>query len=130
MSTSLEALIERQAQAWESQDIEAILADYHPDALFVAPGGMVARGHAEIRQAAQDYFTQYHLIRARIMCVVTGEGGHSGAVEWHWSATNRTTGRREGTPDGIIVELRAGQIVRWREYFDTGTDEPEPWQDS
>lgn len=121
------ALVQRQARAWQEQDLAAILADYHPDAVFEAPGGLVAQGHTAIGQATLSYFADYHQITARVMVTVADPGGQRGAVEWHWSATHRQTGVREGTPDGIIVELRNGLISRWREYFDTAYDQPEPW---
>ncbi|GAC1397038.1 MAG: SgcJ/EcaC family oxidoreductase [Chloroflexota bacterium] len=125
MSTAFFELVRRQARAWEEGDVEAILADFAPEATFLAPG-TVLRGHEEIRAGAEAYFARYHAIRARINRMVIDSTGRAGAVEWHWSATNRATGVREGTPDGIIVDLRDGLVTRWREYFDTATDEPEP----
>src|SRR5579859_5011492 len=125
MATAFAELVQRQARAWEEQDVEGILADFHPDAVFAAPG-MTVRGHDDIRQAVLEYFACYHQIRARIILVIADPSGRHGAVEWHWSATSRASGVREGTPDGIIVDLRDGLITRWREYFDTETDEPEP----
>jgi uncharacterized protein (TIGR02246 family) len=120
---SFAELVARQARAWEEQDVEAILDDFHPDAVFAAPG-MMLQGHDQIGEGAQDYFDRFDEIEVRVTLIVEDPSGLRGAVEWHLSARDRATGQREGTPDAIIVELRDGLITRWREYIDTATDEP------
>lgn len=110
------ALIERQARAWERADVEAILADFAPDCLFITPGGRW-QGHAAVRAAAEAAFAAVTDVRISITRVLLD--GAQGAVEWTWRETSRADGRRHTVEDGIIFELRDGRIVYWREYFDT-----------
>jgi uncharacterized protein (TIGR02246 family) len=51
-TASARALVEQAARAWERQDLDAIVAPFAPDALFVSPGGRW-RGRPAIRAAAQ-----------------------------------------------------------------------------
>ncbi|HWE62444.1 MAG TPA: hypothetical protein VHB98_12095, partial [Chloroflexota bacterium] len=45
--------------------------------------------------------------------------GDTGALEWVWSEVDRASGRSVTMEDAIVFTLRDGQIVYWREYFDT-----------
>jgi uncharacterized protein (TIGR02246 family) len=48
------ALVERQARAWERADLDAIVADFAEDGLFISPGGRW-RGQVAIRAAAASF---------------------------------------------------------------------------
>lgn len=110
------ALVERQARAWEAEDLDAIVADFAEDGELVSPGGRWV-GEAAVRAAAAAFFRVATDVRAEVTTVLID--GDDGAVEWHWSYLDRSTGRRVGTPDGILFSLRDGRITSWREYFDT-----------
>jgi uncharacterized protein (TIGR02246 family) len=110
------ALIARQARAWEHADVEAIVADFAPDCLFIAPGGRW-QGHHALRAAAEASFAASTAVQITITRVLLD--GDQGAVEWTWSETGRADGRRHTVEDGIIFQLSAGKISYWREYFDT-----------
>jgi ketosteroid isomerase-like protein len=44
--------------------------------------------------------------------------GDQGAAEWTWRERLRDDGSRRTYEDALIFELRDGQLVYWREYFD------------
>jgi len=109
-------LVERQAKAWEAADVEAALADFAPDALFVSPGGRW-QGQAAIRAAIQAFFADAGEVEVEITRVFIA--GNQGAAEWTWSERRYADNSRHTAEDAIIFELQAEKIVYWREYFDT-----------
>ncbi len=110
------ALVERQARAWERADLSAIVADFAPDGVLISPGGRW-QGHDALRAAAMSFFADAMDVQVIVTRVLLD--GDAGAVEWTWSETRRADGRRRGVEDAIVFVVRDGQIVYWREYFDT-----------
>ena len=115
-ATDLAAMVKRQANAWETQDIVSLITDFAPQAVFVA-GGLTFNGTEEIQQAAEDYFRNFTDTKIKIKRMILAE--HQGAVEWHWSDRNQKTGKTSIAEDAIIFELgEDGKIIYWREYIE------------
>lgn len=114
-SEQIQAMIVRQAQAWEEQDAQAIADDFAEDAIFIA-AGFKFTGKQQIRKAAQDYFKQFHHTSVTIKRTIID--GDCGAVEWDWRDQNRKSGIEGFAEDAIIFELAKGKIVYWREYIE------------
>jgi uncharacterized protein (TIGR02246 family) len=114
-SEQIQAMIVRQAQAWEEQDAQAIADDFAEDALFIA-AGFKFDGKQQIKKAAQDYFKQFYQTSVKIKRTIID--GNCGAVEWDWRDQNRQTGKKGFAEDAIIFELANGKIVYWREYIE------------
>ena len=112
------ALVARQARAWERADLDAICADFAPDAVFISPGGLW-HGPDAIRAAALAFFESSTRVQVDITRILFD--GSQGAIEWTWSETRRADGRRTTVDDGIIFAMRGDQIVYWREYIDTAS---------
>lgn len=112
----VQAMVARQARAWEDGNLDAIVADFAHDGVLHSPGGRW-QGQEAIRAAAANFLTLYEDVRVEITRVLLQ--GDEGAVEWTWNETRRSDGLRTSTEDGIIFTLRDGKILRWREYFDT-----------
>ena len=110
------ALIKRQARAWETGDVAAILADFAPDGVLISPGGQW-RGHAALRAAAEAFFATVTAVQITITRVLLD--GDQGAVEWTWRETRRASNQTYTAEDAIIFVVRDGRIVFWREYIDT-----------
>lgn len=107
-------LVNRQAMAWQSNDAEAILADFAVDALFISPGGRW-RGHEQIAAAAHAFFsatTEIQIGVTRVLC-----DGDQCAVEWSWRETRLLDNSQHSADDAIIFTLQNGEIVYWREYI-------------
>lgn len=111
----IEAMVIRQARAWENQDAQAIADDFAEDALFIA-AGFEFQGKQKIEQAARDYFQQFHQTRVKIKNLIIE--GDRGSVEWDWRDRQRNNGRTGFAEDAIVFELAEGKIIYWREYIE------------
>lgn len=115
-STAIETLVNRQAKAWETQDVASLIGDFAPDAIFKA-GGFTFTGVDAIQKAAEDYFRQFTDTEVEIKRILVEK--NQGAVEWDWRDRNQKTGKISAAEDAIIFELRDdGKIVYWREYIE------------
>ena len=115
VDSSIKQLVERQANAWESANIDKLLADFAEDSVFIVPGS-VYRGKREIQEAAKGYFTQFTDTKVTIKRIIIQE--NQGAIEWAWSEKNKKTGEQSQAEDAIIFELENDTIKYWREYID------------
>ena len=104
------------ARAWREGDLEAIMADYAPDVVLIAPGVRL-EGPDALRVSNERYLAEYTNIDVELTRVIVD--GDQGALEWTWSETRRADGRRRSVDDAIVFVLRDRKIVYWREYFDT-----------
>ncbi len=108
-------IVMRQAQAWSEQDVQVIANDFAEDAVFIA-AGFKFQGKQQIKQAAQNYFQQFHHTSVKIKRIVIE--GKQGAVEWDWRDQERKTGKKGYAEDAIIFELENNKIIYWREYIE------------
>ena len=108
-------IVERQARAWESQDVTAIVDDFASDAVFIA-AGFRFDGQQEIGKAARDYFEKFHRTSVEIKRIVIDD--NKGAVEWDWRDRDRKSNKEGFAEDAIVFELENGKIVYWREYIE------------
>ena len=123
-ATDIESLVERQASAWENQDVESLVSDFAPDAVFKA-ANFTFNGVDGIKNAAQNYFRDFVDTKVEIKRIIVE--GNQGAVEWDWSDRNRKTGKPSAAEDAIIFELNDdGKIVYWREYIEKKNIEKTP----
>ncbi|NJL52609.1 MAG: nuclear transport factor 2 family protein [Hydrococcus sp. SU_1_0] len=122
-SAQIKELVLRQAQAWEDQNAKAIANDFAENAIFIA-GGFKFVGQEQIRQAALDYFREFHQTSVEIKrIIIDGDReafpeGNRGAVEWDWRDQNRKTGKEGRAEDAIVFELAKDKIIYWREYIE------------
>lgn len=114
--TALQALVERQAKAWETQDVVSLIGDFAPDAVFKA-GGFTFKGMNAIQKVAEDYFRQFRDTKVEIKKMIIKD--RQGAVEWNWSDRHKETGKPSAAEDAIIFEVGdKGKIIYWREYIE------------
>ncbi len=113
----IRSLVERQARAWESGDVAALLADWHDRGVLTAPGVVVS--YPELERAFREFHAGYHELAVTIRTVFHSADRRRVAIEWDWTVTRRADGARGTTPDAILADLEDGLIVSWREYFDT-----------
>ncbi len=114
--TATLAMVERQALAWETQDVSSLIGDFAADAIFIA-GGFTFKGVDAIEKAAADYFQQFTDTKVKIKRTIIKD--RQGAVEWDWSDRNKKTGKPSAAEDAIIFELQDdGKITYWREYIE------------
>ena len=110
----IEAIVFRQAQAWENQDAKAIADDFAEDAVFIA-AGFEFLGKQKIEQAAKDYFGGVDRTTVTIKNIIIEE--NKGVVEWDWRDLNKA-GKEGFAEDAIVFELAQEKIIYWREYIE------------
>ena len=108
-------MVERQARAWESQDVAGIIDDFAINAVFIA-AGFKFDGREQIEKAARDYFQKFHRTSVEIKRIIVD--GDRGAVEWDWRDRERKSNKEGFAEDAIVFELQNGKIVYWREYIE------------
>lgn len=109
-------IVERQALAWETGNVSAIVSDFAPNGVFIA-GKFTFQGIAEIKKAAEDYFKGFTDTKVEIKRVIIDN--LQGAVEWNWSDRNIATNQVSYAEDAIIYQLnKNGKIIYWREYIE------------
>ena len=115
-TTAIKTMVERQANAWETQDVSSLIGDFAPDAVFKA-GSFTFKGIDAIQNAAESYFRQFKDTKVTIKRIIVED--RQGAVEWDWSERNRKTNAPSAAEDAIVFELGDdGKIVYWREYIE------------
>lgn len=116
--TATQAMVQRQAQAWETGNVAQIINDFAPNAVFIA-GGFKFEGVEAIEKAATDYFRQFSDTQVTIKRIILSDSQGAGAVEWDWSDRNIQSGTISRAEDAIIFELQDdGKIIYWREYIE------------
>lgn len=114
----IRALVERQARAWETGALAALLADWDERGVLTAPGVTVP--YPELARVFREFHAGFHELAVTIRTVFHDAGRRRVAIEWDWSVTRRADGARSTTPDAILADLADdGRILSWREYFDT-----------
>jgi uncharacterized protein (TIGR02246 family) len=111
-----EALVRRQARAWETNDYELAAADWLPDGELIAPAGRWKL--PELRSEMNAFHADYRDLKVTVVQVFSSCDGTQVAIEWLWEVTRRSDGERSVTRDAIIVDLVDGRVKSWREYFD------------
>jgi ketosteroid isomerase-like protein len=114
----LEGLTTRFLEAWNSQDLERVVACYTEDVRYRDPN---TRGHVEGRDALRRYlrklFGSWQMTWARreVFELAAGAG-----VAFLWHATFRRPGGTQVVEaDGMdLVILRGDRLVRNEVYFD------------
>jgi hypothetical protein len=107
MTESPQALIQRQLDAYNARDVDALLATYAPDAhQYEHPGKLLAAGHAEMRPRMAERFKEENLHARLLQRVVMGN-----IVIDHEEVT-RTFPEGTGTVEMVaIYEVVDGRIA-------------------
>jgi uncharacterized protein (TIGR02246 family) len=109
----------RHIALWECGDLDAVLADYHQDAVVIVPTGHILKGRGAIAASLAEFFARFQDVELRLQKVMAL--GDELAVEWIFACTERTSGRRGRVRGAAFISLREGKIARWREYWDINT---------
>ena len=117
-------LLAHRTEAWRRLDVEALVADYAPDAVIESPmAGGTTQGLDQIKQVFQTYFVAFPNLqmeenevvidgqRAAVLATFEGNdvGGFMGMPP---------TGRRVTIPVVFLYEFKDGKIVRDRRVYD------------
>ena len=122
-SEQVQCLIQQARDAWVNGDADTFVSLFTPDGEFIVPGSR-SRGAAEIRAVFWQFAIAHTDVEIDIRRLLID--GNQAMVEWHWQDTEIATGDRTDADDAIVVDFRAGQISRWREYIDTQSRKAQP----
>jgi steroid delta-isomerase-like uncharacterized protein len=115
-----ETIAERWAAAWNSHDVEKIVALFAADGIYQdVPFGTTSRGSAALRNYAKSYFDAVPDMKT----VVTGSAlaGGRGYIEWTFSGTDvgiYKTNKPFSISGVSIIATRAGKITSDRDHYD------------
>lgn len=108
LSSDPESVVQRQLEAFNSKDLEALLAGYSEDAeLYEYPSKLVGRGSAELRRRFAERFKEPNLHAGLIHRAVVG------SMVMDHEIVTRTFPEGNGTLEVVMIyEVAAGRIAR------------------
>ena len=116
MSDGPRAVAEAYWRDESARDVDAVMSHYHPDAEFREPGGLLRRGHAEIREFYAASCAAFPGLWVKIINEIVI--GDRGALEWVAELTDHD-GKHYPASGVNIVEVRDGRFTSVHSYFDT-----------
>ena len=128
-TTAIEALAERYGEAWNSQDLDGILALHAEDGTFRLhiPGGEPVEGYAAIREAFAGFLRQLPDIRFEPRRLLAGPGfwALESTMTGTAAAPFDVDGERVDAPDARIevdavdvITVRDGLVMTKDTYLD------------
>jgi len=113
------ALVRRQIAFWQdNRDDVGAVDDWCSDGVLTAPRG-VRVAAPDIAATINGWHEMLRDLQVDLTTLVSSPDGTWLTIEWTWEVTRKRDGATSITPDAIVVELRDGKILSWREYFDT-----------
>ncbi len=105
--TSPEAVVQRQLDAYNARDLDALLATYAPDARqYALPATLLATGHAEMRPRFAARFQEPNL-HARLL-----QRAVMGSIVVDHEEVSRTFPEGPGKVDLVVVYEVADGLIR------------------
>jgi Predicted ester cyclase len=96
---------------------------YTDDVIYEdVPFGLIARGHAELRKMAANFFAGVPDLKLEV--VGSTSMGNRGTVEWVFSGTDvglYKTGKKFSVLGASVYELRGGKFFANRDYYDSAS---------
>ena len=128
--SSMQELADRYGEAWNAQDLEAIMAMHAPDGTFQlhAPGSQPVVGHEAVRQAFAGFLAQLPDIHFEPVRLHTGpshwvlESVMSGTVSAPIEVEGETIdapGKRVEVDFLDVIAVEDGLLARQDSYLDT-----------
>ena len=127
MTQENKRLVEQVFKFETSHEIDKVLALFAEDATYEdVPLGVMAEGHAKIRELLETMFTSMPDFTMTCVSIVTNED--SGSAEWIQSGTFcgdfgdlKATGKPFSVRGALIVRFANGRISRWTDYWSKST---------
>jgi steroid delta-isomerase-like uncharacterized protein len=116
-------IVEQMFAGWNSRDADKVAAAFSENAVYEdVTAGNISRGRAEVRKWAAGAFEVFDNFKMEVVSSAFHNG--SGVVEWTWSGTDKAihgTGKNFSVRGVSIVEIRKGEIFRYKEFYDWAT---------
>jgi len=114
--TSVKQLLDRNIKALNAKDIEGLLANQQPDVELVIPGGVILRGHEQVRQYTEALWTAFPDGAFSFAGQVLAED--AAATELVFTGTHTgplATANGMIPPTGKRVTLHSASILRFKD---------------
>jgi ketosteroid isomerase-like protein len=111
---SIVTLVTDHARAWEEDNLDLFLSTIHEDILFAYPGRRLNK--QELIEDYKFYHESFKDTNVYIHNIIVD--GDMVSVEWQFAMTEKESGKRTATSDGIIGKIQDGKIILWKEYLD------------
>jgi len=109
--------------AWNAHDADKVASLYTDDVVYEDVAfGLTARGHAELRKMAADFFTGVADFKLELVSNKTM--GNHGSCEWIFSGTDVgmfKTGKKFSVRGASVYEVRGGKFSTNRDYYDAAS---------
>jgi steroid delta-isomerase-like uncharacterized protein len=116
-------LVQKNFAAWNAHDADRVASLYTDDVIYEDVAfGLTARGHAEMRKMAADFFASVPDLKLEVVSS-TSMGNH-GSVEWVFSGTDVglfKTGKKFSVRGASVYELRGQKFSANRDYYDSAS---------
>ena len=116
-------LVQSNFAAWNAHDADKVASLYTDDVIYEdVPFGLVARGHAEMRKMAADFFASIPDLKLEV--VSSTSVGNRGSVEWIFSGTEMglyKTGKKFSVRGASVYAVRDGKFSGNRDYYDSAS---------
>ena len=116
-------LVQNNFAAWNAHDADKVASLYTDDVIYEdVTFGLMARGHAEMRKMAADFFASVPDLKLEV--VSNTSMGNRGSVEWIFSGTDVAlykTGKKFSVRGASVYELRGGKFSGNRDYYDSAS---------
>jgi steroid delta-isomerase-like uncharacterized protein len=116
-------LVQSNFVAWNAHNADKVASLYTDDVVYEdVPFGLIARGHADLRKMAADFFTSVPDLKLEV--VSNKSVGDRGSVEWIFSGTDvglYKTGKKFSVRGASVYELRGGKFSGNRDYYDSAS---------
>ncbi len=115
MVEQVEELVRDVESAYASQDLERVMALFHPDIVFYWNGELRGRGLADLRRWHESAFATAG--EYRIRKTLRAAGGDTIAVEWTDSWVDRVSGDRRVGYGAEFWTMNGTRVQRWHAYW-------------
>jgi predicted ester cyclase len=109
-------ILDRNIAALNNRDMEAYLANQHPDIEFVVPGGATLHGREQVRESTQAFWTAFPDGRLAFGEQVLGED--SAATEVVFTGTHTgpmSTPGGDVPPTSRVVQMTSVSMLRFKD---------------
>ncbi len=122
-SSSERKAIESLLAAWNSRDVERVVAAFGNAAVYEdVAAGEIHRGKDQIGKWVVSAFRDIDNFKLEVVRSSFYKGG--GVVEWVWSGTDTglfKTGKSFTVRGVSVIEVREGKVSIYKEYYDFST---------
>lgn len=118
MASANAGFVDRLVEAWNRSDVDAILALFDPECEVVFPPEVPEpgpfHGHAELRQWAEGFLAAWEFHHSEVVEVV--DAGDRVVAMLHLVGRGIGSGVEMDETDAHVFTIRAGRIVRWKNF--------------